>query len=102
MLFRSRVRARLQVVGRLGAGAILGDLVRTGAKSADDLKACTDSARAVQNQAIGVLNSRQAGNDVNSQIDGLNAAIDQNTSVCNTSQQSYQAFVDALNKLQSK
>ena len=85
-----------------GAGAILGDLVRTGAKSADDLKACTDSARAVQNQAIGVLNSRQAGNDVNSQIDGLNAAIDQNTSVCNTSQQSYQAFVDALNKLQSK
>ena len=85
-----------------GAGAILGDLVRTGAKSADDLKACTDSARAVQNQAIGVLNSRQAGNDVNSQIDGLNAAIDQNTSVCNTSQQSYQAFVDALNKLQNK
>jgi len=85
-----------------GAGAILGDLDRTGAKSADDLKACTDSARAVQNQAIGVLNSRQAGNDVNSQIDGLNAAIDQNTSVCNTSQQSYQAFVDALNKLQNK
>ena len=85
-----------------GAGQILGNLVTTGAKSADDLKACTDSARAVQNQAIGVLNSRQAGNDVNSQIDGLNAAIDQNTSVCNTSQQSYQAFVDALNKLQNK
>lgn len=32
-----------------GAGQILGDLVRTGTKSADDLKACTDSARDVQN-----------------------------------------------------
>jgi hypothetical protein len=85
-----------------GAGAILGDLVRTGAKSADDLKACTDSARTVQNQAIDVLNQKQAGTDVNPQIDALNAAIDQNTSLCNTSQQSYQAFVDALNKLQSK
>jgi hypothetical protein len=85
-----------------GAGAILGDLVRTGAKSADDLKACTDSARTVQNQAIDVLNQKQAGTDVNSQIDGLNTAIDQNTSLCNTSQQSYQAFVDALNKLQNK
>jgi hypothetical protein len=85
-----------------GAGQILGDLVRTGAKSADDLKACTDSARTVQNQAIDVLNQKQAGTDVNPQIDALNAAIDQNTSLCNTSQQSYQAFVDALNKLQNK
>jgi hypothetical protein len=85
-----------------GAGQILGDLVRTGAKSADDLKACTDSARTVQNQAIDVLNQKQAGTDVNPQIDALNAAIDQNTSRCNTSQQSYQAFVDALNKLQNK
>ena len=85
-----------------GAGAILGDLVRTGAKSADDLKACTDSGKAVQNQAIDVLNAAQAGTDVNPRIDGLNAAINQNESLCNTSQQSYQAFVDALNKLQNK
>jgi hypothetical protein len=85
-----------------GAGQILGDLVRTGAKSADDLKACTDSARTVQNQAIDVLNQKQAGTDVNPQIDALNAAIDKNTSLCNTSQQSSQAFVDALNKLQNK
>jgi hypothetical protein len=85
-----------------GAGQILGDLVSTGAKSADDLKACTDSARTVQNQAIDVLNQKQAGTDVNPQIDALNSAIDQNTSLCNTSQQSYQAFVDALNKLQNK
>ena len=85
-----------------GAGQILGDLVRTGAKSADDLKACTDSGKAVQNQAIDVLNAAQAGTDVNPRIDGLNAAIDQNTSLCNSSQQSYQAFVDALNKLQNK
>jgi len=85
-----------------GAGAILGDLVRTGAKSADDLKACTDSGHAVQNQAVDVLNAAQAGTDVNPLIDGLNSAIDQNTSLCNTSQQSYQAFVDALSKLQNK
>jgi hypothetical protein len=85
-----------------GAGAILGDLVRTGAKSADDLKSCTDSGKALQNQAVDVLNAAQAGTDVNPLIDGLNSAIDQNTSLCNTSQQSYQAFVDALNKLQNK
>ena len=85
-----------------GAGQILGDLVRTGAKSADDLKACTDSGHAVQNQAVDVLNAAQAGTDVNPLIDGLNSAIDQNTSLCNTSQQSYQAFVDALSKLQNK
>jgi len=85
-----------------GAGELLGDLVRTGAKSADDLKACTDSGRAVQNQAIDVLNAAQAGTDVNPRIDGLNTAIDQNESLCNTSLQSYQDFVDALNELQSK
>ena len=85
-----------------GAGQILGDLVRTGAKSADDLKSCTDSGKAVQNQAIDVLNAAQAGTDVNPLIDGLNSAIDQNTSLCNSSQQSYQAFVDALSKLQNR
>ena len=85
-----------------GAGQILGDLVRTGAKSADDLKACTDSGLAVQNQAIDVLNAAQAGTDVNPRIDGLNAAIDQNESLCNSSQQSYQDFVDALNRLQNQ
>jgi hypothetical protein len=85
-----------------GAGQILGDLVRTGAKSADDLKACTDSGKAVQNQAIDVLNAAQAGTDVNPRIDGLNAAIDQNESLCNASQQSYQDFVDALNKVRNQ
>jgi flagellar basal body-associated protein FliL len=85
-----------------GAGQILGDLVRTGAKSADDLKACTDSARNVQNQAIDVLNQRQAGTDVNPLIDGLNAAIDQNESLCNASSDSYQQFVDALNRVRNQ
>ena len=85
-----------------GAGQILGDLVRTGAKSADDLKACTDSGKAVQNEAIDVLNAAQAGTDVNPRIDGLNAAIDQNESLCNASQQSYQDFVDALNKVRNQ
>ena len=81
----------------------------TGVSDEQQMKVASSQAKlvaqeetALQNQAIGVLNSRQAGNDVNSQIDGLNAAIDQNTSLCNTSQQSYQAFVDALSKLQNK
>jgi len=92
--------------GELGttkdAGQILGDLVRTGAKSADDLKACTDSARTVQNQAIDVLNQRQAGTDVNPLIDGLNSAIDENERLCNTSSDSYQQFVDALSKVRNQ
>jgi hypothetical protein len=56
----------------------------------------------VQNQAIDVLNARQAGTDVNPQIDGLNAAIDQNESVCNASGDSYQQFVDALDKVRNR
>jgi hypothetical protein len=85
-----------------GAGEILSDLVRTGAKLADDLKACTDSARTVQKQAIDILNARQAGTDVNPLIDGLNAAIDQNEGLCNASSDSYQQFVDALNKVRNQ
>ena len=85
-----------------GAGQILGDLVRTGAKSADDLKACTDSRKALQNQAVDVLNAAQAGTDVNPRIDGLNAAIDENDWLCNTSAQSYQDFVDALGKVRNR
>jgi hypothetical protein len=85
-----------------GAGQILGDLVRTGAKSADDLKAYTDSGKAVQNEAIDVLNAAHAGTDVNPRIDGLNAAIDQNESLCNVSSDSYQQFVDALDKVKNQ
>ena len=85
-----------------GAGEILGDLVRTGETSANDLKACTDSASSVQNRAIDVLNQRQAGTDVNPLIDGLNAAIDENDRLCNTSAQSYQSFVDALTKVRNR
>ena len=92
----------IEAVGLLLGGRASGDLVRTGAKSADDLKACTDSARAVQNQAIDVLNARQAGNDVNPQIDALNAAIDQNESLCNASSDSYQQFIDALDKVKNQ
>jgi hypothetical protein len=76
--------------------------VRTGAKSADDLKVCVDSAKTLQNQAIDVLNAKQAGTDVNPQIDGLNSAIDQNEQLCNSSNQSYQDFVDALNQVKNR
>jgi hypothetical protein len=85
-----------------GAGQILGDLLRTGAKSADDLKACADSGHTLQNQAIDVLNAAQSGTDVNPLIDGLNNAIDQNQNLCNSSNQSYQDFVNALNQLKNQ
>ena len=85
-----------------GAGQLLGRLVNTGEKAADDLKSCTDSGHNLQNQAIDVLNARQAGTDVNALIDGLNAAIDQNDTVCNTSNQSYQDFKNAVNDIRNR
>lgn len=85
-----------------GAGQILGDLVRTGASSADDLKACADSARDLQTAVVGVLNARQAGTDVDPLIDGLNTQIDSTRNVCNNSDTSYQKFIDALNKVRNR
>jgi len=85
-----------------GAGQVLGRLVNTGENAADDLKSCTDSGHNLQNQAIDVLNARQAGTDVNALIDGLNAAINQNDTVCNTSSQSYQDFKNAVNDIRNR
>jgi flagellar basal body-associated protein FliL len=85
-----------------GAGEILGDLVRTGAQSADDLKACADSARDLRSNVVAALNAVQAGTNVNDLVDGINAQIDQNDSVCNTSDQSYQNFIDALNRVRDE
>jgi hypothetical protein len=85
-----------------GAGQILGDLVRTGAKSADALKSCTDAGGDLQRAAVSILNAKQDGTDVNPLIDSLNAQINQTRSTCTTSDQAYQDFVDALNKLQNK
>jgi len=94
-----------QTKGELGtseaASGLLGDLVNAGDTAAKDLRACTASSGQLHNQVIDILNSRQAGNDVNAQIDGLNAQIDTTQSVCNTSDDSYQKFADALSKLQS-
>ncbi len=81
---------------------MLGQLVNTGEKAADDLKSCTDSGHTLQNQAVDVLNARQAGSDVNALIDGLNSAIDQNDNQCNTSSQSYQDFKDAVNEIRNR
>lgn len=85
-----------------GAGEILSDLVRTGAQSADDLKACTDAGTELQRQTIAILNARQDGSDVNPLIDGLNAQIDQVRNTCRNSEQSYQAFIDALNEVRNR
>jgi hypothetical protein len=85
-----------------GAGQVLGRLVNTGEKAADDLKACTDSGHNLQNQAVDVLNARQAGSDVNPLIDGLNSAIDQTGNVCGTSDTSYQQFKDAVNQIRNR
>jgi hypothetical protein len=84
------------------AGEILGDLVRTGAQSADDLKTCADAGAELQRQTVDILNQKQDGTDVNPLIDGLNAQIDQVRSTCRTSDQSYQAFIDALNEVRNR
>ena len=82
-----------------GAGQILGDLVRTGETSASDLKACADSARQLRSNIVDALNAVQAGTGINDLVDGINAQINQNDNVCNTSDTSYQDFIDALEKV---
>jgi flagellar basal body-associated protein FliL len=84
-----------------GAGEVLGDLVRTGEQSANDLKACADSARQLRSNIVNALNAVQAGSDINSQVDGINAQIDENDRVCGTSDQSFQDFIDALEEVRS-
>jgi flagellar basal body-associated protein FliL len=85
-----------------GAGEILGDLVRTGAQSADDLKACADSARTLRSNIVSALNSVQAGSNINDLVDGINAQINENDNVCNASDQSYQNFIDALDQVRDR
>jgi len=82
-----------------GAGEILGDLARTGAKSADDLKVARPRIWRSRTRRSTSWNAAQAGSDVNPLIDGLNAAIDDNERQCNSSNQSYRDFVDSLNRL---
>jgi uncharacterized protein HemX len=82
-----------------GAGEILGDLVRTGEQSANDLKACADSARELRSNIVSALNAVQAGTDINSLVDGINAQINENDRVCGTSDQSFQDFIDALEQV---
>jgi flagellar basal body-associated protein FliL len=84
-----------------GAGEVLGELVRTGEASANDLKACADSARELRSNIVAALNAVQAGTDINSLVDGINAQIDQNDSVCGTSDQSFQDFIDALEQVRN-
>jgi flagellar basal body-associated protein FliL len=85
-----------------GAGQVLGDLVRTGATSADDLKACTDSARQLRSNIVSALNAVQAGTGVNDLVDGVNAQINENDRVCGTADTSYQSFLDALDKVKNR
>jgi flagellar basal body-associated protein FliL len=82
-----------------GAGEVLGELVRTGETSANDLKACADSARDLRSNIVAALNAVQAGSDINSLVDGINAQIDENDRVCGTSDQSFQDFIDALEQV---
>jgi cytoskeletal protein RodZ len=76
-----------------GASQILGNLVTTGAKSADDLKTCSDTARQF---AIDVL---QSGGNIGQPLVDEAGTVD---SRCGTSDQSYQAFIDALNKVKNR
>jgi flagellar basal body-associated protein FliL len=83
------------------AGGLLGDLLTTGAKSADDLKACADSARQLRSNIVAALNAVQAGGSINPLVDGINSQITDNDTKCGASDTSYQGFLDALRKLQT-
>jgi hypothetical protein len=76
-----------------GAGQILGNLVTTGAKSADDLKTCSDTARQF---AVDVL---QSGGNIGQPLVDEAGTVD---SRCGTSDQSYQDFIDALNRVKNR
>jgi flagellar basal body-associated protein FliL len=84
-----------------GAGEVLGELVRTGETSANDLKACADSARELRSNIVAALNAVQAGGDINALVDGINAQIDENDRVCGNSDQSFQDFIDALEEVRN-
>jgi flagellar basal body-associated protein FliL len=85
-----------------GAGQLLGRLVNTGESAADNLKACTDAGFDLRQQIIGVLNDRQAGDDVNPRIDALNATIDQNDAQCNNASSAYQDFKGAVADIRNR
>ena len=85
-----------------GAGQVLGRLVSTGESSADALKQCTDSGFNLREQIVSTLNALQAGSNVDQLVDGLNAAIDQNDSVCNSSNSAYEDFKNAVNEIRNR
>jgi flagellar basal body-associated protein FliL len=85
-----------------GAGQVLGRLVNTGEGSADALKACTDSGFQLRENIVSLLNAVQANTNVDALVDGINAQINQNDSVCNNSNQQYQDFKDAVNQIRNR
>jgi chromosome segregation ATPase len=99
---RERDRLQEQLGGAQSTGETLSDLLTQAASAADDMKSCTDAAGELQSATIDVLNARQAGEDVNPRIDGLNAQIDETSSVCGTSDQSYQSLIEALSEAQNE
>jgi hypothetical protein len=88
--------------GAQSAGQTLSGLLTQAAAAADDMKACTDAAKDLQSATISVLNARQAGEDVNPRIDGLNAQIDEANNTCGTADQSYQDLINALTEAQNE
>lgn len=85
-----------------GAGQLLGRLVNTGESSADALKSCTDSGAQLRENIVSLLNAVQSNTNVDQLIDGVNAQIDHNDNVCNSSNQAYQQFKDAVNQIRNR
>jgi hypothetical protein len=80
------------------AGGLLSDLLSTGAKSADDLKACADASSAFTTQFVGAVGQIVSGGGIPPE---LQTAATDTDNKCATANQSYQNFLDALRKLQS-
>jgi hypothetical protein len=99
---RERDRLQERLGGAEATGEALTDLLTQAASAADDMKACTDAAAELQSATISVLNARQAGEDVNPRIDGLNTQIDQTSNTCSSADQSYQDLIDALREAQNE
>ena len=80
------------------AGSLLGNLVKTGATAADDLKSCADTSRDFITAFSNAIGQIVGGGGVPPE---LQAAATNTDSKCATADSSYNDFVDAIRKLQN-
>jgi hypothetical protein len=80
------------------AGGLLGDLLTTGARSADDLKACADASSAFNRQFVAAVGQIVSGGGIPPE---LQTAASDTDSKCATANQSYDSFIESLRKVRT-